>query len=81
MVKPVPSNELIKFLYRETSPEESADIDLRILCDTKTAEEYYPLAEAKEMLDQVAYEPSPEVINRILQHAKRSGKKDLLTAT
>jgi len=58
MTKTFTQNDLIRFIYDETSHVESTEIQHALLCDYKLQEEYKNLSSTKSMLDELM-EPSP----------------------
>jgi len=53
MTKTFTQNDLIRYLYDETSLEEAREIQLAILCNGSLQEEYNNLNATKLMLDEL----------------------------
>ena len=64
-------NDLIRFIYRETSPEEDIDIRQWVLEDESAANLFQQLVESKQSLDIEAMEPSETSINIILEYDRQ----------
>jgi hypothetical protein len=77
MVLPMPilftPEELIQFLYKETSPEKTAAIEASLLEDWTLREKLSVLKASLKGLDEVVLEsPRPQVILNILNYARES---------
>jgi hypothetical protein len=53
MTKTFTQNDLIRFIYDETSHEESSEIQQALLCDGSLQEEYKSFSGVKSMLDEL----------------------------
>jgi hypothetical protein len=53
MTKTFTQNDLIRFIYDETSKEESIEIQQALLCDDSLQDEYKRLSTTKSMLDEL----------------------------
>ncbi|RLD25200.1 MAG: hypothetical protein DRI71_00255 [Bacteroidetes bacterium] len=53
MTKTFTQNDLIRYIYNETSHEESSEIQQALLCDGSLQEEYKSLSGVKSMLDEL----------------------------
>ena len=53
MTRTFTQNDLIRFMYEETSHEESTEIQHALLCDNKLQDEYKSLSSTKSMLDEL----------------------------
>ena len=62
MTKTFTQNDLIRYIYEETSDVESSEIQHALLCDYKLQEEYKNLSSTKSMLDELM-ETSPSSLN------------------
>ncbi len=58
MTKTFTQNDLIRYIYDETSNEESSELQQALLCDGSLQEEYKSLSSVKSMLDELL-ESSP----------------------
>ena len=53
MTKTFTQNDLIRYIYDETSNAESTEIQQALLCDGSLQEEYKSLSRAKSLLDEL----------------------------
>ena len=67
------SEDLLQYLYKETSVEKTVEIKTALETDWALREEFNQLAVSKEMLDSVKL-PSPrqQVLDNILKYAEKS---------
>ena len=70
MTKTSTQNDLIRFLYDETSREEARQLQNDLICQSELLEEFNQLATTKLMLSNLLYEPSKESLNTILDYSK-----------
>ena len=70
MIKTFTQNDLIRFLYHETSEEETKEINKALLCDSELQTQYKELNATRKELDAVRLEPSAEVVDNILNYAR-----------
>lgn len=80
MIKIFTENDLIRYVYNETSEVENLEIENVLLFDGETQDEYTQLAELKAQLDAVEFSPSESAVKNILTKAKElslssAGKK------
>ena len=66
------SEELLEFLFQETSAEKTEEIVTALEEDWNLKEEYREITETKEQLSAVSYSPSQKSIDTILNYAKLS---------
>jgi hypothetical protein len=69
MIKTFTPDDLVRFLYNETSPRESEEIELALATDSNLQAEWQELADLTEDLDRLIVTPSEDVTQRILQAA------------
>ena len=69
-------NDLIRFIYRETSLEEDSNIKLWLLENSQASELFRQLLEAKDLLETEALEPSETSINIILDFSKENAHEE-----
>ena len=69
MIKTFTQNDLIRFLYHETSEEETKEINKALLCDSNLQAQYKELNDAYKQVDQAKLEPSAASIQNILNYA------------
>ena len=70
MTKTFTRNDLIRYIYQETTEREKQEIEQKLLLDNKLFEEYKNLAEVSMELDRVNLSPSEKTINKILNFSK-----------
>ena len=61
--------DLIRYLYKETSPEETSAIDLALKQDWTLREKLSVLKTSMDRLDSIKVSPRSEVILNILRYA------------
>ena len=64
--------DLVRYLYKETSPEMSAAIEAALLEDWTLREKLEVLKTSAQNLDRIVESPRTEVILNILQYARES---------
>ena len=74
MIKTFTPNDVIRYLYNETSEEENKAIAQALIIDAELLEIYMQLKQSAEKLDEIEKKPSENVINNILNYSK---SKDL----
>jgi hypothetical protein len=70
MIKTFTQIDLIRFLYHETSEEETKEINKALLCDSELQTQYKELNATRKELDAARLEPSSEVVENILNYAR-----------
>lgn len=70
MTKTFTRNDLIRYIYNDTTENEKKDIEQELLLNNKLFEEYKDLAEVSMELDRFEMSPSEKVINKILNFSK-----------
>ena len=70
MTKTFTRNDLIRYIYNETTENEKKEIEQELLLNNKLFEEYKDLAEVSMELDRFEMSPSENVINKILNFSK-----------
>ena len=63
--------DLVQYLYSETSPEKSAAIKAALESDWSLRESFEALVSAHHQLEKVNLSPRSEVIEKLLKHAER----------
>jgi hypothetical protein len=64
--------ELIQYMYKETSTEKTAAIKAALQNDWQLREYYENLAATKKQLDDVRLSPREDTIKKILDYAEKS---------
>lgn len=75
MIKTFTQNDLIRFLYHETSEKETKEINRALLCDSELQAQYKELNALRHELDAVRMEPSAGSIQNILNYARSMQEK------
>ena len=70
MTKTFTQNDLIRYIYHETTEQENSEIEETLLIDNEFFDAYRKLAEVSMELDRVNEEPSEKTINKILNYSK-----------
>jgi hypothetical protein len=69
--------ELIQYLYQETSPEKTAAIEDALQDDWTLREKLEVLKASRESLDRIVESPRPQVILNILNYARESATESV----
>ncbi|MFQ3214583.1 MAG: hypothetical protein ACJAT1_000352 [Marivirga sp.] len=72
MTKTFTHDDLIRYVYNETTNEENHEIKEAIACDAVLMEQYGELRKLKAQLDGSMKTPSEKTINNILEYSKAS---------
>ena len=64
--------DLLRYLYKETSPEQTASIEKALLKDWALREKLSVLKTSMERLDTIAEKPRTEVVLNILNYARET---------
>lgn len=75
MIKTFTQNDLIRFLYHETSVQEEREINKALICDSELQEQYKELIATKNQLDMARLEPSAIVVENILNYSRSLQEK------
>jgi hypothetical protein len=75
MIKTFTQNDLIRFLYHETSEQEEREINKALICDSELQEQYKELIATKNQLDVARLEPSAIVVENILNYSRSLQEK------
>lgn len=67
------TEELLQYLYKESSPEMSASIEAAIMTDWSVREKFELLKATHRQLDEVKHSPRKQTIDFLLAYA---GKKE-----
>jgi cell fate (sporulation/competence/biofilm development) regulator YlbF (YheA/YmcA/DUF963 family) len=65
------SEDLIQYLYNETSVQKTASIKAALNADWDLKESFEQLVEAQKNLDEIKLSPRNEAVNKILQHTSK----------
>lgn len=64
--------DLVQYLYNESSPEKTAAIKLALETDYNLREKLAVMATASKRLDALSFAPKKETIDKILQYSKKN---------
>jgi len=70
MTKTFTRNDLIRYIYHETTEVEKKEIEQELLFNNKLFEKYKDLAEVRMELDTFELSPSEKAVNKILSFSK-----------
>ena len=72
MTKNITQDNLIRYIYQETTAEETDLIEEALQSDWELKELYETLVEAKAELNKVEISPSQKVVDKILSYSKNN---------
>ncbi len=72
MIKTFTQDDVIRYVYHETSESETLEIEQALLCDAKLQEVYKQINGVVHQLDKNMKVPSQLAINNILNYAKNA---------
>jgi len=72
MQQKITQNQLVKYLYKETSTTEKLAVDAALNEDWRLFEAYEELLQAKQELPKVSFSPSNSTIQNILSHSAQT---------
>ena len=70
MIKTFTQTDLIRFLYHETSEQETKEINKALLCDSELQGQYKELNTLVHELDTARLQPSAATTQNILQYSR-----------
>jgi hypothetical protein len=70
MIKTFTPNDIIRYLYRETSEQESASIESALLCDKNLLKVYQELSFVKRQLERAISDPDEKIISSVMAYSK-----------
>jgi hypothetical protein len=70
MIKTFTQNDLIRYLYHETTEAEAREIDNALVCDAELRQQYASLCAMKRNLDEAELQPSSATVLNILSYSK-----------
>ena len=73
MTKTFTEDELIRYIYHETSDHENKEIENSLICDDVILELYKKLKSTIQQLDKIEESPSGQTIDKILDYSKSVG--------
>lgn len=70
MIKTFTRDDLIRYIYGETTKLETESIENEVLCDNDAHQQFNEMIELKQTLDKVKYEPSKGVVESIINYSR-----------
>ncbi len=70
MIKTFTQDDLVRYIYQETTPEESIEIETALIFDETLSETYNELCNTVESLKAVNLSPSHNIVDKILSYSK-----------
>ena len=70
MIKTFTQNDLMRYLYHETTEKEEQEISKALLTDTELRVMYQSMLALKTEMDKAQLEPSPSTVLNILSYAR-----------
>ena len=70
MIKTFTQDDLVRYIYQETTKEENIEIEQAMLFDEALADEYAELSSVVMSLNGVQKEPSQSLVDRILNYSQ-----------
>ena len=71
MIKTFTQNDVVRYLYHETSTKENEEIAQALLCDSELEAAYNELKAIKDQIVLDFKNPSEKVINSILEYSRK----------
>ena len=75
MIKTFTKNDLIRYLYHETTEKEETEINKALICDAELLAVYNDLCLMKKEIDNTMLEPSSSTVLNILSYARSIEQK------
>ncbi len=72
MIKTFTRNDLVRYLYQETTIEENHLIKQALLTNDRLNEEYFELVKCKSEMEEVEEGPSSRCVNKVMDIAKNT---------
>lgn len=70
MIKTFTQDDLVRYIYQETTVEESIEIETALIFDEGLSDTYNELLRTFDMLEQVKVTPSKQTLDKILSYSK-----------
>lgn len=78
MTKTFTEDDLVRFIYGETTPRENELIANAIMCDSVMQDSYRKLQDAVSFMNNGMMAPREKVVNKILNYSKNFGDLSVL---
>ncbi len=76
MIKTFTQNDLMRYLYRETTEKEEQEINRALLADNELRELYQSMSAMKNELDKAQLEPAASTVLNILSYSRNEQHHD-----
>lgn len=70
MIKTFTQDDLVRYIYQETTAEETIEIETALIFDEGLSERYDELSKTVDLLRQVQVKPSESCVDKILSYSK-----------
>jgi len=70
MIQTSTQNDLVRYLYAETTAEENRIIESELICNSELLDLYNDLTGVKLSLDKILKKPRERAVENILQYSK-----------
>lgn len=70
MIRTFTQNDLLRYIYKETTPEESSEIEIAMLFDEQLADAYTDLSRVVNDLEASMKSPSAKTVDSIISYSK-----------
>ena len=67
----ITQEELVRYLYQETSEKKTALIKAALQSDWNLREKFEMISKGRESLDEIKFSPRPQAVNKILDYAAK----------
>ena len=71
MIKTFTQDDIVRYLYEQTSNRESTEIAQALLCDAEMQHTYKEFEAIKKQLEMNLFEPSEKTVNSIIDYSQR----------
>ena len=69
MIKTFTPNDVVRFLYKETSQTENREVENALLCNTDLLDQYVQLEAIKGLMDRIRMTPKKVTLQAILDYS------------
>ena len=70
MIRTFTQNDLVRYIYKETTPEESSEIEIAMLFDEQLADAYTDLFSVVNNLETSMKAPPAKTVDAIISYSK-----------
>ncbi|KAB7732927.1 hypothetical protein F5984_02985 [Rudanella paleaurantiibacter] len=70
MIKTFTHDDVIRYVYEETSPEENLLIEDAMMSDPELMTQFLDTLELRALMDKIERQPRPDTLNAILQYSR-----------